>query len=168
MSVLQATTLFDKDTPKIALKSLFLKYDVDENGYLDKLELYKLLRDDLGLSSDQAETYYHLLDKDADSNVSYTEFEKWFLSGERFQSINDKCRYHYLRKAIEMFKKYDVDNNLAIDKQEFHQLFSEVGGASKKQEKKAMKELDIDHNGRVSFQEFLNWLNWTTLKDLQF
>ena len=67
-----------------------------------------------------------------------------------------------------MFKKYDVDNNLAIDKKEFKKLFQESGGKGSKTEKRAMKELDTDKNNKVSFQEFLDWLNWTPLQELEF
>ena len=168
MSVVQATTLFDENAPDIALRSLFSKYDTDLNGYLDKNELYKLLKEDLGMTEEQAEMYHHLLDKDADGQVSFDEFQRWFLSGEKFQSINNRTRYQYLRKAIEMFKKYDVDNNLAIDKKEFKKLFQESGGKGNKTEKRAMKELDTDKNNKVSFQEFLDWLNWTPLQELEF
>ena len=168
MSVLQVVTLFNDQTPSIALKSLFSKYDADSNGYLDRDELYKLLEDDLGLTEEQAEAYYHLLDKDADGHVSFGEFQKWFLSGEKFGTINNSSRFYYLRRAIELFKAYDKDNNLAIDQQEFQQLFKDAGGRGRKKEKRAMRELDVDKNCRVSFQEFLNWLNWAPLSDLKF
>ena len=168
MSVLQCTTLFEKDTPTIVLKSLFSKYDLDQNGHLDKEELYKLLKDDLSMTDEQAETYRHLLDRDGDSLVSFEEFQKWLLSGEKFRTINDKSRYHYLRRAVEMFRQYDTDGNLVIDANEFHRLFKESGGKGNKKEKDALQELDVDNNGIVSFQEFLKWLHWVPLEDLSF
>ena len=49
-------------------------------------------------------------------------------SGEKFQNINDKSRYHKLKKAVDLFKKYDVDNSQALDREEFKRFFKEVGG----------------------------------------
>ena len=159
---------FGKETPDVALKSLFYKYDVDGSGRLDKNELYTLLEDDLGLTENQSDIYRHLLDKDADGLISYPEFQSWFHSDEKFRSINDKTRYHYLRRAVSMFKQYDLDDNLAIDPHEFHKLYKELGGSKDKiKESKALKEMVTDNNGRVSFVEFLKWLNWLSLEELE-
>ena len=156
----------DSKAPAVVLRSLFEKYDTDKNGKLDRIELNKLLSDDLGMDEEQSEAYRHLLDKDADGLVSYSEFEIWMNTGERFQTIDDKTRYHYLKKAVDMFKQFDEDKNGAIDKKEFHKLFKGIGGKGKKKEKQALAELDVDKNGRLSFQEFMHWLNWVPLEDL--
>lgn len=160
------SSYFDKGAPTIALKSLFTKYDTDSDGMLNKDELYHLLQGDLGLDEEQCDIYHHLLDKNADSLISYKEFETWLHSGERFKSIADKTRYYYLKKAIVMFKKYDTDNNLAIDEHEFHELYKDLGGSGKEDEHAALEKIDLDHNGRVSFPEFLKWLHWVPLDHL--
>lgn len=154
---------FSQEVPEIALRSLFNKYDTDGNGYLDKDELYTLLEDDLGLTQEQCELYHHLLDKNGDGLVSYEEFSVWFHSGENFKAITDKTRYYYLHTAIVMFKKYDEDNNLAIDEKEFHKLYIDLGQLMNLEEHEAMSQIDVDRNGRISFQEFLKWLNWVPI-----
>lgn len=48
---------FARDTPEVAIHSLFEKYDVEKNGELDEAELKELLEGDLGLSPEQACIY---------------------------------------------------------------------------------------------------------------
>lgn len=167
MSILQTNSYFDKKVPEIVLRSLFDKYDSDHNDRLDAKEFNILVSDDLGLSMEQTEAYRYLLDRDADGRVSFEEFAMWFKSGDKFKTVNDKTRYYYLKKAVEMFKVYDLDHNGAIDSKEFHKLYKDLGGKGhKKEEKKALLQIDLDHNGKVSFQEFMKWLNWVPLEHL--
>lgn len=165
-SIAWKCSYFDKQTPEIVLRSLFDKYDSDRNGMLTKNELFNLLQDDLGLNDEQCEIYHHLLDENADGLISYKEFSIWLQSGEEFQTISDKTRYYYLQKAVTMFKVYDTDSNLAIDKQEFRKLYEDLGGREYDQFAidQTMSQLDLDRNGRISFQEFLKWLKWVPME----
>ena len=165
MAGIKPTTFFDPRAPKVVLKSLFLKYDKDGNGQLNKEELSILFKDDLGFTKDQSEAYALLLDKDGNGQVSFEEFNTWLKSGENFQNINDKSRYQLLKKAVDMFKKYDVDNSQALDREEFKKLFKDVGGKAKNLNA-ALAELDQNDDNRISFQEFLKWLNWIPLDNL--
>ena len=121
-------SFFDKNVPKIVLKSLFSKYDKDGSGQLNRQELKGLFVDDLGLSKEQAESYSFLLDKDGNGSVSFDEFNAWLHSGEQFKNINDSSRYYKLKKAVELFKSYDKDDSGALDKDEFEKLFLAFGG----------------------------------------
>ena len=121
-------SFFDKNVPLIVLKSLFTKYDKDGSGQLNREELKGLFMVDLGLSKEQAESYAYLLDKDGNGKVSFDEFHKWLQSGERFKNINDKSRYHRLKKAVELFKSYDKDESGSLDRDEFEKLFLTFGG----------------------------------------
>ena len=151
--------------PKLVIQSLFDKYDTNQNGKLTKTELYSFLQDDFGLDDGQAQTYLLLLDKNGDGFISYKEFETWFRSGENFKSINDFTRYYYLQKAIEFFKKYDIDESGSIDLEESYQLFQEYGGKHVTIED-FMTEMDIDNDGRISFEEFMKWLHWIPMDQL--
>lgn len=161
----KATTFFDPKAPTVVLRSLFYKYDKDGSGKLSKDELQTLFVDDLGFTNEQANAYSLLLDKDGDNELSFEEFHIWLKSGEKFQNINDKSRYQKLKKAVDMFKKFDKDESGFLDRGEFKKLFQEVGGKANKMDK-ALAELDVDGNNRISFQEFLRWLNWVPLDNL--
>lgn len=152
-------SFFDEGCPDIALKSLFRKYDLNRDGALSRKELEILLKEDLGLEEDQCEVYVYILDKDGDSCISYEEFHFWLRSKEKLKNVTDNGRFVILRKAIEMFKQYDRDSNFSLDREEVKSLLVNSGGMVENIDT-ALKELDVDHNGHVSFQEFLTWLNW--------
>ncbi|KAK3097326.1 hypothetical protein FSP39_008677 [Pinctada imbricata] len=160
----KATSFFDPNAPNVVLKSLYLKYDKDGIGKLNKNELTTLFKDDLGMTDSQSEAYSLLLDKDGDANVSFEEFVAWLKSGEKFKNMEDQSRYYKLQKAVSLFKKYDTDGSQTLDNEEFKKLFVEIGGKPSKLEA-AVAELDRDGNGRISFQEFLRWLNWIPMED---
>ncbi|XP_066916605.1 uncharacterized protein [Clytia hemisphaerica] len=170
MSVAQVNSYFDKEAPLIVLKSLFDKYDLDLNGKLDSEEFKILLKDDLGLSLEQYEAYKYLLDQDGDGLISFDEFVIWMKSGDKFKAVSDKARYHYLKKAVDMFKQYDLDRDGSIDSKEFDLLYYDIVPNKEKHtnvlRRKSMFEVDLDHDGRVSFQEFMRWLHWVPLEDL--
>ena len=150
---------FDENTPDIVLKSLFKKYDRDGSGTLAKTELLCMLRDDLGLSSDEAETYVLLVDKDASGKLSFDEFKTWLNSGEKLRNVEDNSRFYMMQKAVEMYKKYDTDATGGLDRKEFSILYSDVGGKPENLDS-ALQSLDKDGNSKISFYEFLKWLNW--------
>lgn len=61
---------FAESTPKLVLQSLFAKYDLNKNGFLEQDELRELLEQDLGMNTDQAEVFLLLIDKKGDHKVS--------------------------------------------------------------------------------------------------
>lgn len=154
---------FSRDAPEIAIHSLFDKYDYEKNGKLDKSELNDLLEGDLGLSPEQACIYMLLLDQSGENSVSFEEFFNWLRSGERFQNINDKSRFGKLCQAVEMFKGFDTDNSDTLDEMQFKNLLTAIG-YDNVDSGKLFKELDSDHNGKLSFAEFMKWLNWVPIE----
>lgn len=151
------------DTPEIAIHSLFDKYDHERNGKLDESELKDLLQGDLGLSPEQACIYTLLLDQAGEHSVSFQEFYNWLRSGERFKNIDDKSRFGKLCQAVEMFKNFDTDNSDTLDKEQFKNLITAIGYTNVDSEK-LFNELDSHHNGKLSFVEFLKWLNWVPVE----
>ena len=151
-------SLFNRNVPEIVIKSLFAKYDQDGSGRLQKSEAMSLLVNDLGLGPKQAETCYLLVDKDGSGSISFDEFLQWFRSGEGFKNIDDSSRYYKVRKAVEYFKEYDADNSGTIERGELKKLMHSVGYEGKIDD--AMASLDKDGDGKISFTEFLAWLNW--------
>ena len=164
MAGLGTKGFFNSKTPEVALKSIFSKYDVDESGQLSQNELMVLFKEDLGFDDQQSKIYSLLLDKDGNGEVSWEEFALWMRSGERLKNITEISRYTLLAKAVDFFCRYDLDNNQALDRNEFTTLFKEMGGDMVNLDG-ALEELDRDHNNVISFPEFLRWLNWIPLED---
>ncbi|XP_066916609.1 uncharacterized protein [Clytia hemisphaerica] len=161
------STFFDDGVPELALKSLFMKYDKNNDGWLNKEELRGLFVDDLGLDDDQAEIYNYLLDRDGDNKISFEEFLYWMRSNENLQNVTDKHRFALIRSAVDMFQKFDKNENWSLDLEELRELIVEQGGTSERADE-ALRTLDEDRNGRISFQEFLKWLDWVPMDKLFF
>ena len=153
-------SFFSADVPEIVVKSLFRKYDTDGSGRLGKNEVLTVLKDDLGFKDDQAQAQYMLVDKDGGGDLSFDELLVWLRSEERFKNIDNSSRYYLIQKAITEFKKYDRDGNGTIDKDEFKILMRSLGHSDESQFDNALRALDTSGDGKISFPEFLAWLNW--------
>ena len=70
-----------------------------------------------------------------------------------------------IRNAIELFKRFDVDQSFGLDRCELEKVILEFGGDPSSVET-AFQQLDTDGNGKISFQEFLRWLNWLPVDGL--
>ena len=68
-------------------------------------------------------------------------------------------RFFRLKKAVDMFKKFDADGSGSIEKDEFTQLMIAIN-CPKDKIPDALTTLDTDGDGKISFPEFLKWLNW--------
>lgn len=160
---------FNESTPKIVIQSLFRKYDSDGNGVLQRQEMLSLLMDDMALEAKKAENVLAEVDKDGDGNVNFEEFFQWLRDSKSLDKINESeasaNRYYYTRKAVELFKKYDKDESGTIDVDELKQLLSDLN--YKHSAETALKTMDIDGDGTVSFVEFLKWLNWIPADDAE-
>lgn len=160
---------FSESTPVVVIQSLFRKYDADGNGELQREEIMSLLRVDLGLETKKAEAILAAIDKDSDGSVSFEEFLQWFRNEEGMEMVNesqDCCnRYYYTRKAVDLFKKYDIDGNGNIDAVELKKLLDDIDYKHSVQD--ALTTMDKDGDGTVSFPEFLKWLNWIPTSDTE-
>lgn len=150
---------FDKGAPEVAVRSLFNKYDVNRNGKLEGHEMQTLLEDDLGLSPEQSWVYFLLLDKNGDHDISFEEFNDWLRSGEHFEVLNNKAKFHSLSKAFDYFKRFDTDNSDTLDRVQFERMMNFFGYTTINMDK-AFAKMDKDDNGVLSFWEFMLWLQW--------
>ena len=153
---------FDKKAPTIAIRSLFDKYDANGNGKLEEQEMQDLLEGDLGLDREQSWVYFLLLDKNGDRGISFEEFNDWLRSGEHFEILNDKAKFHSLSKAFDYFKRFDADNSDTLDRIQFERMMKFFGYDTINMDR-AFAKMDKDENGAVSFWEFMVWLKWVPI-----
>ncbi len=67
---------------------------------------------------------------------------------------NDKMR----AELLELFDRYDVDNNGLIDEFEFGQILTALGEDSAEETLSLQfAAIDTDGDGAVRFQEFVDW-----------
>lgn len=69
--------------------------------------------------------------------------------------------FYHLKKDNEVkqcFKRFDLDGNGYIDKQELAALSLKLGHAlDEKQLNDALHDLDLNHDGTIDFEEFCRW-----------
>ncbi|XP_065065826.1 troponin C, skeletal muscle-like [Rhopilema esculentum] len=158
--------VFGSDVPDIVLQSLFKKYDLNHTGYLSSREVRSLLGHDLRMSENEIDAFSLLMDEDGNNSISYEEFKAWIQDEKKSGLLHDPSgtRYQLLLKAVEYFKQFDADDNGALEGQEIVMLMKSIGVREEGIEE-AVNSIDKDHNGKISFNEFLKWLQWIPMDD---
>lgn len=153
--------LFGEDVPEIVLRSLFKKYDENSSGYLSGREIRMLLVQDLGMDENESDAISMLMDNDGNNTVSFQEFKGWMRGTNRSGLILHPSgkRYRLLLKAAEFFKVFDIDGNGTLEGEEIIRFMDSVG-VGREMAATAIEAIDKDRNGKISFNEFLKWLNW--------
>ena len=154
----------DKDETTI-LQAVFNKYDKNKKGYLTIDEFTRLLfnlskhvRELKGIEVQKSKAVFSLLDKDVDGKLSFTEFQEWWEKQNKYEVFcGEKARL--LRKAYQLFSNYTKETKPSLSHSDFNQLIVEMGIISECDEL-YFDDLDIDNDGRLSFEEFCNWLHW--------
>lgn len=153
---------FDRNVPSIAIHSLFDKYDIRRDGKLDEGEMKYFLEEALGLDFHESEIYFFLLDKDGDQGVSYEEFKDWLRSGEKLQRLDDRSKFQRVCIAYEYFKTFDTDNSGTLDRGQFELMMKYLGYHHLDMDK-VFAKMNRHSNGKLSFWEFMIWLNWAPI-----
>jgi len=142
-------------------KIIFDKYDTDDNGYIDRQEFGELCYS-LGhfLTIREADIAYLTIDESGQGKVRYPEFAKWWASTDRFQKLQlDDKKLAKIEKLVEYFKKLDVTRCGVLKKPDFQKFHADMekAGMTNHSFDAMFAELDIDGNGEVSFNEFVDW-----------
>ncbi|XP_067027655.1 uncharacterized protein [Acropora muricata] len=155
-------SFFDRRVPSIAVHSLFDKYDTRKDGKLDEKQMTFFLEEALGLEYEQAQIYFFLVDKDGDQGISYSEFKEWLRSGDKLDRVSDSTKFEQVCMAYEYFKEFDTDDTGTLDRKQFESLMEFLGYGGQDMEK-AFKTMDRLNDGKISFWEFMIWLNWAPI-----
>lgn len=156
-------SFFHKRCPSIAIHSLFDKYDTKKDGKLDQREMKSFLEEAVGLDYEQSQIYFFLVDKDGDQGISYGEFKEWLRSEEKFQQLNNREKFESVCTAYEYFKDFDTDNTGTLDRAQFEELMKFLGYGNQEMDK-AFATMDRLNDGKISFWEFMIWLNWAPIE----
>eukprot|EP00004_Rigifila_ramosa_P006004 TRINITY_DN1668_c0_g1_i1.p3 TRINITY_DN1668_c0_g1~~TRINITY_DN1668_c0_g1_i1.p3 ORF type:complete len:121 (-),score=41.54 TRINITY_DN1668_c0_g1_i1:55-417(-) len=117
---------------------------------------------DLGyyLEGDNLDAALRLLDKDGNGKISFVEFDAWIRTNDKFKKL-EKAQMSNMGAAVAMFKKYDKDLSGSLTIEEYKLLCEDLGQKyTPAQLETALKALDKDSDGKVGFNEFLDWLGW--------
>lgn len=142
------------------LRKLFEKYDLNKDGLIDQKEMKLLINDYVKQSSHKpsSEDVNYIvshLSKDIFSHgISFHEFK-------RLLSMNSP--FFKWKMLQDFYDKYDEDKE-GLDTEEFEDFLMYMSQALNlpkpglSEVKKFFDKVDKDHNGRISFQEFLGWI----------
>ena len=142
-------------------RCIFEKFDRDKSGYIDSSELKNLLFS-LGYCPDDQEmqSLMSKLDTSGDRKIDFNEFYKWWSSEDRFSKLKGKSGQ--VEKWSTMFQKYDKDKSGLLEKREFSMLYNDLQKSGHPHLSKSMddafNELDTNKNGKISFNEFVDYL----------
>merc|ERR1712066_161431 len=129
------------------LKEAFKLFDIDGDGVITIEELSSLVsKVGCDMSNADATALIKAADKDGNMGIDFSEFAKLWeaLHGEAEAEIRAG------------FAKLDVDNSGFITKDEMVATISSGFTGDKLEEaKKALDQMDVDKDGKVSYPEFL-------------
>jgi calcium-binding protein CML len=137
------------------LRELFLRFDLDGDGSLTKLEIAALLRS-LGLrpaAGDEIHTLIASMDVDGNGTVEFDE-----LASSLAQLLLGPCRPSVAvdhAQLAEAFRAFDRDGNGYISAAELARSMARMGHPICYAElTDMMREADTDGDGSISFEEF--------------
>ncbi|KAI8824298.1 uncharacterized protein EV422DRAFT_315601 [Fimicolochytrium jonesii] len=150
------------DAYKPPSRVIFDKFDTDSSGTINVREFRDLCYD-MGyfLSDKELSMAIKLLDVDGNGEISYGEFINWWQREDRFAAL--KLSQGELAELTEIsteFQRFDKDHSGCIDVREFRMLYADLvkRHMTKKTLAGTLEELDHNRDGKVSFNEYVNWV----------
>merc|ERR1719427_80620 len=124
-----------------ALKSSFLEFDTDGDGYISKEELSRVVEKVVGklLNEEEFDLMYQLVDKDGNGLLDFKEFIQ-LMDGNSLCTNTDA-------EIAELFKQFDLNSDGYITEKEIEKV-------RKKDIRKMIKAGDKDKDKQISFSEF--------------
>ena len=156
-----------------SLEEVFQIFDRDSDGQISRQDLMDSFNNfGLGLSVVQIEKILKLIDSNKDGAIEFSEFNRVFerelnikkekpginlnWKDELFNKINN-ARKTYGLDLSEAFASFDKNHDGRISKNEFVQVFREMGvGLNKDQLDELWNTMNSDRDGYISYVEFIS------------
>eukprot|EP00929_Paragymnodinium_shiwhaense_P097329 TRINITY_DN59055_c0_g1_i2.p1 TRINITY_DN59055_c0_g1~~TRINITY_DN59055_c0_g1_i2.p1 ORF type:complete len:555 (+),score=146.07 TRINITY_DN59055_c0_g1_i2:122-1786(+) len=129
------------------VRDAFLELDVDRTGVIKLWEFKQALDKHFHLSDDQAKAAFAALDTGHTDEIHYSEFLAAMCS-TRIALHEDLLR--------NTFKRFDTDNSGYITAQNLRDVLGQ--SFEGKQVESLLKEVDFNTDGKISYDEFLDYL----------
>lgn len=156
-------TTSSSDVPDVVIKSIFAKYDKDGSKSINPFELGSLLFD-LGfhVPKDKLPDLVSQIDADGTGRVELSDFTKWWHQSAKFAHLDGQS-LDRLSQASSYFRFFDKDRCGSISREEFKIMFADLVKNSLVPKTAVcddvLKQLDGDHSGTISFNEFMSWMD---------
>ena len=164
-----------------AITKVFVEYDVDKNGVLDRKELKTLLKgSEMNLSDTLVREILAEADENDDGLVSYDEFVPLMVDLISMQQAKESARQareeaaeerrreavgdlikgmqrgELEEKMLRVFQHFDKDGNGVLSRKEFKKcLQASQLGFSRKEVNLLMSSIDANDDGKISYDEFI-------------
>jgi len=176
-------SIFDMDNDELQdfILDMFLKFDADESGYLDRKEFKRCMQSaELGLGKKEIRKIMSEADENDDGVLEYREFVPIMVeivhgmkakadaaasAQEAEEEAREAVEMHLLhgmpRDELEammegIFKAADTDGSGILDRKEFSKcLKSAELGLTRKEINLLLSECDVDGDGNISYAEFM-------------
>ncbi|ELR21094.1 EF hand domain containing protein [Acanthamoeba castellanii str. Neff] len=118
----------------------FNKHDKDKSGCISRSEFHDLCYS-MGhyLTPAEAEHAAKMIDKDGSGSITYDEFQKWWRTDNRFQNLQLS------------------EDEMARSRRHTHADLTKHGLTTKTFDQ-CFRELDSDGSGRITYNEYIQWL----------
>ncbi|CAF3897988.1 unnamed protein product [Rotaria sp. Silwood2] len=131
------------------LRNAFNLFDCNRSGEISKKELKKILKVlHIKANDKELEALHNQMDKDGSGKIDFNEFKA---------AMGKSYSRRYSTQELEAaFKTFDSDGNGFLTMDELQCVMSKMGRHMTQNEIKVMvKSLDLDKDGKISFNEFI-------------
>jgi len=142
------------ESERVQVNKSFDAFDADGSGSISRDELKELLiRMGISESPESVEHIISALDENSDGSISREEFLSWYSS-----FVSERLSVEEL--AHEIFSTFDGNKNGQLTIGEFKEKFDVVSNHAFSFDEigAVVHEVDRDHSGTVSFEEFRDFL----------
>jgi Ca2+-binding EF-hand superfamily protein len=123
----------------------FRQFDADGSGTVDKLEFRKVIASILPATDEACDAIFDEFDEDCSGEIQYIEYIRASLRGALKTSFT---------RVIDLFRKWDTDENGTIERAELHACLRAVGfDAPADVVDELFAEMDVDGSGSVEYKE---------------
>ncbi|CAF1956372.1 unnamed protein product [Rotaria magnacalcarata] len=131
------------------LQDAFNIFDSDKSGQISEKEVGNVLKAlNIKINDDQLKKFVATMDTDKSGQIGFDEFCR--VMSESF------FKKHSEQELRTVFGKFDHDNSGYIQAEELESIMTKMGRRFKKSEIDALlQSLDIDNDGKISFDEFV-------------
>lgn len=135
------------------IRSMFIYYDKDKDDMLN-FDEFKSLCSDMGYALYDFQFIY--INNKKNNKISYHEFKDWWIKDDKINVLLDEnidhvyCAHEMYKKNLVEFKELNYEN--------FNDMTKTYYGYSTTKEE--FKKYNKSGNGKLTFSEFLDWLEW--------
>ena len=144
---------------KQGITEAFQRFDVNKDGNISSEELRNGLNScGLKFNDQEVMTVFAMADIDGDGEISLVEFSA-LLGSEAgpapSQAGSGQVQFRSIDDLKAAFKRFDLNSDGHLDRNEFKQLVSATGSGSDAQVEELFRRGDIDNDGKIDYQELI-------------